>query len=81
VLLFSYGCDQIDTYATFLDAQEKAGESPVIRYPDLTNCFLYVDDDSNIHSRCYNIMDTMKFREDKILFNYNEYMKYKEVEK
>ncbi len=81
VLILSYGCDQIDTYAAFLDAQEKAGESPIIRYPDTTNCFLYVDNNSNIHKTCYNVMDTMKFRDDKILFNYNEYMKYKEVEK
>jgi hypothetical protein len=80
-LVFSYGCERIDTFRAYEDTKKVAIDSPVIKYPDIKNCFLYVDKDSNVHLRCYNIMNLMKVREDKILFNYNDYMKLKDANK
>ncbi len=79
--MFSYGCDNIDTLRAYEDTKRVAIDSPVIRYPDNNNCFIYVDKDSNVHSRCYGYFNVMELESDKILFNYNEYIKHKEVEK
>ena len=81
VLVFSYGCDRIDTLKAFEDTKAVAIDSPVIRYPGNDNCFIYVDENSNVHSRCYGYFDVMELNSDKVLFNINEYMKYKEVGK
>ena len=81
VLLLSYGCDRIDTLRAYQDTEKVAIDSPVIRYPGLENCFIYVDEDTNVHSRCYGYFDVLELNSDKVLFNYNDYMKYKEVKK
>ncbi len=80
-LVFSYGCDRIDTLRAYEDTKKVAVDSPVIRYPDNDACFIYVDKNSNVHSRCYGYFDVMELHSDKILFNYNEYMKMKNANK